>query len=118
VACFTARYLCLTGHHRSFLRLLSQIGASRAMHHRTVQNFKPEEGAMTVNRMVRIIAGTFVLLSLVLGVAASPFYVSSYWLWFTAFVGANLLQSGFTNFCPMDVFLKKFGVRESDPGCA
>lgn len=67
---------------------------------------------MTVNRMVRIIAGAFVLLSLALGVPASPFYVSSYWLWFTAFVGVNLFQSGFTTFCPMDNFLKKLGVRE------
>ena len=67
---------------------------------------------MTVNRMVRIIAGAFVLLSLALGAPASPFFVSSYWLWFTAFVGANLFQSGFTNFCPMDIFLKKLGVKE------
>jgi len=62
--------------------------------------------------MVRIIAGTFVLLSLALGAPASPFYVSSYWLWFTAFVGANLFQSGFTKFCPMDNILKKIGLRE------
>ena len=67
---------------------------------------------MTVNRIVRIVAGLFVLISLALGVPASPFYVSSYWLWFTAFVGANLFQSGFTKFCPMDIFLKKVGVRE------
>lgn len=72
---------------------------------------------MTVNRIVRIVAGTFVLLSLALGAPASPFYVSSYWLWFTAFVGANLFQSGFTNFCPMDIFLKKLGVRETE-ACA
>ena len=67
---------------------------------------------MTVNRIVRIIAGLFVLISLALGVPASPFYVSSYWLWFTAFVGANLFQSGFTKFCPMDIFLKKLSVKE------
>jgi Protein of unknown function (DUF2892) len=67
---------------------------------------------MTVNRMVRIIAGLFILVSLALGVQASPLYVSSYWLWFTVFVGANLFQSGFTKFCPMDIFLKKFGVKE------
>ena len=48
---------------------------------------------MTVNRMVRIIAGAFVLLSLALGAPASPFFVSSYWLWFTAFVGANLSRA-------------------------
>jgi len=67
---------------------------------------------MTVNRMVRIIAGLFVLISLALGAPASPLFVSSYWLWFTAFVGANLFQSGFTKFCPMDIFLKKLGVNE------
>ncbi len=69
---------------------------------------------MTVNRMVRIIAGAFVLISLALGAPASPFYLSSYWLWFTAFVGANLFQSGFTRFCPMDIFLKKAGVRNGE----
>lgn len=67
---------------------------------------------MTINRMVRIIAGMFILISLALGAPASPLYVSSYWLWFTAFVGANLFQSGITRFCPMDIFLKKSGVRE------
>jgi hypothetical protein len=67
---------------------------------------------MTVNRTVRIIAGLFVLISLALGAPASPLYLSSYWLWFTAFVGANLFQSGFTKFCPMDIFLKKLGVKE------
>ena len=69
---------------------------------------------MNVNRMVRIIAGAFVLVSLALGAPASPFYVSSYWLWFTAFVGANLFQSGFTRFCPMDTMLKKAGVKDSE----
>mgnify|MGYP003456432099 CR=1 FL=1 len=68
---------------------------------------------MTVNRIVRIVAGLFVLISLALGMASSPFYVSSNWLWFTAFVGANLLQSGFTRFCPLDIVLKKAGVKEA-----
>ncbi|MEO8158409.1 MAG: DUF2892 domain-containing protein [Betaproteobacteria bacterium] len=67
---------------------------------------------MTVNRMVRTIAGLFILVSLALGASASPLYVSSYWLWFTAFVGANLFQSGLTKFCPMDIFLKKAGVKQ------
>ena len=67
---------------------------------------------MTVNRMVRIIAGLFILISLALGVQGSPLFVSSNWLWFTAFVGANLFQSGITKFCPMDIFLKKLGVRQ------
>jgi hypothetical protein len=67
---------------------------------------------MTVNRIVRIVAGFFVLLSLALGVQGSPLFVSANWLWFTAFVGANLFQSGFTTFCPLDMILKRLGVRE------
>ena len=65
---------------------------------------------MTVNRSIRLIAGLFVLVSLALGAPASPFYVSSYWLWFTAFVGANLFQSGITKWCLMETILRKFGV--------
>jgi hypothetical protein len=65
---------------------------------------------MTINRVVRIIAGFFVLLSLALGVEASPLFHSVNWLWFTAFVGANLFQSGFTNWCLMDQILAKLGV--------
>ncbi|NJD06212.1 MAG: DUF2892 domain-containing protein [Methylococcaceae bacterium] len=68
---------------------------------------------MTTDRIVRIVAGTFVLLSLSLGVEASPLFHSSNWLWFTAFVGANLLQSGFTQFCPLEIVLKKLGVPEA-----
>ena len=68
---------------------------------------------MTINRVVRTIAGTLILLSLALGVEASPIYHSSYWLWFTVFVGANLFQSGLTNWCLMDIILKKLGVREA-----
>ncbi|WP_025917560.1 DUF2892 domain-containing protein [Herminiimonas sp. CN] len=68
---------------------------------------------MNTNRMVRIFAGIFILLSLALGVPESPLFVSKYFLWFTVFVGANLLQSGFTQFCPLEIFLKKLGVRES-----
>jgi hypothetical protein len=65
---------------------------------------------MNVQRMIRIFAGTFVLLSLALGVAASPVFVSTHWLWLTAFVGANLLQSGFTGFCPLEIVLRRMGV--------
>ena len=61
---------------------------------------------MTVERLLRLIAGLFVVLTLALG-----HWVSSYWYLFTAFVGLNLFQSAFTNWCPMMVFLKKFGVR-------
>jgi len=72
---------------------------------------------MTINRIVRIVAGFFVLLSLGLGVQGSPFFVSSNFLWFTAFVGANLLQSGFTNLCPLVGILKKLGFKESCESC-
>lgn len=68
---------------------------------------------MNINRTVRVMAGFFVLLSIALGAPASPVYVSTYWLWFTVFVGANLFQSGLTNWCLMDIILKKLGVREA-----
>jgi hypothetical protein len=68
---------------------------------------------MTVNRLVRIFAGLFVLISLALGVEASPLYQSGYWLWFTVFVGANLFQSGFTKFCPLEIFLRKLGAKDN-----
>ena len=61
---------------------------------------------MTIERMLRIIAGLFVLVSLALG-----HWVNDYWYLFTAFVGLNLFQSGFTNWCPMMTFLRKLGVR-------
>jgi hypothetical protein len=63
--------------------------------------------------VIRIIAGSFILISLALGAPGSPLFVSEYFLLFTAFVGANLLQSGFTRFCPMETFLRKLGVRNS-----
>ena len=65
---------------------------------------------MSTERIVRIVAGTFVLLSLALGVDGSPAFVSANFLWFTAFVGANLLQSGFTRFCPLEIILRRAGV--------
>lgn len=65
---------------------------------------------MTTERAVRVLAGTFVLLSLALGVEGSPLFASARWLWLTAFVGANLLQSGFTGFCPAELVLRKAGV--------
>jgi hypothetical protein len=73
---------------------------------------------MTINRIVRIVAGFFVLLSLGLGVSTSPIFVNTSFLWFTAFVGANLFQSGFTNLCPLDTILKKLGVPVGNGGCA
>ncbi len=73
---------------------------------------------MTVDRLIRILAGSFILLSLALGVTGSPLYVSSWWLAFTAFVGANLLQFGFTNACPLGWMLKKLGVPEGKASCS
>ena len=61
---------------------------------------------MTVERLLRMIAGFFVLLSVALSVYHDP-----RWLWFTAFVGLNLFQSAFTNWCPMMTFLRKLGVK-------
>ncbi len=72
---------------------------------------------MTVERYIRIMAGFFVLLSLALGVKVSPIFVSPWFLAFTAFVGLNLFQSGFTNFCPPGILLKKLGVPESGASC-
>ena len=66
---------------------------------------------MTTWRIVRIVAGTFILLSLVLGVPGSPLFVSPWWLAFTAFVGVNLLQSGLTQWCLMESILRRPGVR-------
>ena len=66
---------------------------------------------MTVERMVRVIAGLFILLSLALGVEASPLFHNVNWLWFNAFVGFNLFQSGLTRFCPMDIMLKRAGLK-------
>ena len=66
---------------------------------------------MTSWRIVRIAAGLFVLLSLALGLPGSPLFVGPWWLAFTAFVGLNLLQSGFTQWCLMESILRKLGVR-------
>ena len=64
---------------------------------------------MSIERYLRLIAGAFVMLSVALG-----YYVSPYWFLFTAFVGLNLFQSAFTNWCPMITFLKKLGVESSE----
>jgi hypothetical protein len=68
--------------------------------------------AMTIERMIRIIAGLFIMISLALGVEGSPLFVSKWALAFTAFVGANLFQFGFTNFCPMAIILRKLGFKD------
>ena len=69
---------------------------------------------MTIERIIRLMAGFFVLLSLALGVDGSPVFVSKWFLAFTAFVGLNLLQSGFTGFCPPEKLLAKMGFRRGD----
>jgi hypothetical protein len=69
---------------------------------------------MTVDRIVHFVAGTFILLSLALA-----HYHNPNWIWFTVFVGANLLQSGLTNWCLMSTILRKLGVPEGQGvGCA
>jgi hypothetical protein len=73
---------------------------------------------MTVDRLIRIFAGSFILISLALGVEGSPLFVSRWALAFTAFVGANLLQFGFTDVCPLGWFLKKLGVPETQATCS
>ena len=60
---------------------------------------------MKTEHMIRIIAGTFILVSLALGT-----WVNHYWYLFTAFVGANLFQSGFTKWCLMEDILRKLGL--------
>ncbi|MBI5549917.1 MAG: DUF2892 domain-containing protein [Desulfobacterales bacterium] len=61
---------------------------------------------MSIDRIVMAFAGSMVLVSLLLAQVHS-----AYWLWLTAFVGANLLQSAFTGFCPLAIILKKMGVK-------
>jgi hypothetical protein len=69
---------------------------------------------MTSWQVVRLIAGTFILVSLALGVPGSPAFVSQWWLAFTAFVGANLMQSALTKWCLMESVLRKLGI---ESGC-
>ncbi len=69
---------------------------------------------MTVERYIRVIAGLFIMTSLALGVEGSPLFVSRWFLAFTAFVGLNLFQFGFTNFCPMGTILRKLGVKDGN----
>ena len=72
---------------------------------------------MTIARYIHLFAGTFILLSMALGVDASPVFVSHYWLFLMAFVGANLFQFGITDVCPMGWMLKMLGVPESKASC-
>ena len=66
---------------------------------------------MTSWQMLRLFAGSFVLISLALGIPGSPVFVSHWWLAFTAFVGANLLQSALTRWCLMESILRKLGAQ-------
>ncbi len=68
---------------------------------------------MIITDWIHLLAGTFILVSLTLGVEASPLFHSKYWLIFTAFVGANLFQFGISKFCPLGSILKAIGVPES-----
>lgn len=72
---------------------------------------------MTIERAIRIMAGFFVMLSLALGVEGSPIFVSRWFLAFTAFVGLNLFQSGFTGFCPPSYLLRKLGFKDEGTVC-
>jgi hypothetical protein len=76
-------------------------------------SWRNKEEHMTIQRMIRIIAGTFILLSLYLSYRYNGVNLSEpTWLWFTAFVGANLLQSGFTQWCLMETILSKLGLKK------
>ena len=69
---------------------------------------------MTIDSIIRIMAGFFILLTLALGFDGSPIFVSKWFLAFTAFVGFNLFQSGFTGFCPPEKLLAKMGYKRGD----
>ena len=71
---------------------------------------------MTIDSIIRIMAGFFVLLSLALGFDGSPIFVSKWFLAFTAFVGLNLFQSGFTGFCLPEKLLAKMGFKHGTGG--
>lgn len=65
-----------------------------------------------INRYIRAIAGTFIIISVLLAV-----YANINWLWFTLFVGVNLVQSAFTKWCLMETFLLKLGVKKDGDHC-
>jgi hypothetical protein len=70
-----------------------------------------EAAAMTIDRYIRLIAGAFVMASLLLG-----YFISPYWFLFTAFVALNLMQSALTNWCPMMSILRRLGATDESPG--
>ena len=67
---------------------------------------------MTTERYIRMAAGLFVIVSLVLG-----YWIHPGWFFFTAFVGLNLFQSAFTGFCPLELILQRCGVKSAGSGC-
>ncbi len=67
---------------------------------------------MTLENAIRVLAGSMVLASLLLGHFFSP-----HWLWLAAFVGVNLIQSAFTHFCPAENIMRALGVGKGGPGC-
>ena len=73
---------------------------------------------MTIDRYIHIFAGSVILLSMLLGVPGSPLFASAWFLALTAFVGANLLQYGFTNVCPLGWMLRKLGVPATRLACS
>ena len=77
------------------------------MHRVNKRRLRKGEIFMYIENWIRLIAGSFVLISLALGLL-----VSQYWFIFTAFVGVNLAQSALTGFCPMEILLKKIGIKE------
>jgi hypothetical protein len=70
---------------------------------------------MSIERIVMAFAGFMIMLTVALGMAGSPIFHHQYWLFFTAFIGFNLLQSAFTGFCPLALILKAMGRK---PGSA
>lgn len=73
---------------------------------------------MPIENVIRAFAGVVVLLSLALGAAASPLFQSPHWLWLTAFVGFNLLQSAFTRLCPLENVLRRLGMKSGGGACS
>jgi len=67
---------------------------------------------MIITDWIHTIAGSLILVSLALGYEDSPIFLSTYWLLLTVFVGLNLFQYGISKFCPMELLLRKLGVRE------
>jgi len=76
-----------------------------------------KDSSMNLENIIRLFAGTVVLISLALGAAASPLFQSSHWLWLTAFVGFNLMQSSITRLCPLETVLRKLGVKSGGSAC-